>query len=92
MSPPAKSLRQRMDAAPTTKWAAITALVTFLGTSGGFKIIDRLAPRTGETLARIEGRQIDTAGKVDAILRSQDAMARAFWRAGIRIGTNEVPQ
>lgn len=79
-----------MDAAPTTKWAAITALVTFLGTSGGFKIVDRLAPRTGEALSRIEGRQIEAGGKLDAIQRAQEALARAFWRAGIKAETNEV--
>jgi hypothetical protein len=85
MSPPVKSLRQRIDAAPTTKWAAITALVTFLGTSGGFKIIDRLAPRTGERLG-----QIELTLKLQE--RNLESLTRAMWRAGVKVTTNEVPQ
>jgi len=84
------TLRERIDRAPTGKWAVITALVTFLGTGAGFKLIDRLAPRTGETLARIEVRQIETMGKVDAIMRRLDSLTFAFWKAGIRVETNQV--
>lgn len=79
------SLRQRMDAAPTTKWAAITALVTFLGTSGGIKLIDRIAPRTGERIG-----QIELTLKLQE--RNLESMARAMWRAGIKVPTNEVYQ
>lgn len=79
------SFRQRMDAAPTTKWAAITALGRFLGTSGGIKLIDRIAPRTGERLGHIE-----LTLKLQE--RNLENMARALWRAGIKVSTNEVQQ
>jgi len=83
-----KTLRERIDQAPTGKWAIITAVLTFLGTGAGFKLIDRLAPRTGETLARMEGREIESMGKIDAIMRRQDSLTFAFWKAGIRVETN----
>jgi len=92
VSPPAKTLRQRLDQKSTSISVVVTALLTFLGTSGGFKLVDRLAPRTGERLARIEVCQESHTGKLDAILRSQEAMTRAMWRAGIRVGTNEIPE
>lgn len=83
MTPVRQSLRQRMDAAPTTKWAAITALVTFLGTGAGFKLVDRLAPRTGERLAAIEQT-------MKLMERDMESMSRALWRAGIKVTTNGV--
>lgn len=77
-----KTWKQKFDEQPTTRWAAIVALVTFLGTASGNKLLDRFAPRTADRLGAIDTR-------MTLIERDLDGLARAMWRAGI-VATNRT--
>lgn len=77
-----KTWKQRFDEQPTTRWAAIVAVVTFLGTASGQRMLDRFAPKTADKLASIDTR-------LTLIERDLDGLARAMWRAGI-VATNRT--
>lgn len=80
----AKSLKEKIDAQPTTKWVAVTALITFLGTSGGMKVVDRFFPDTRAEMQAMNA----TLSKIEGVLQLQErnleSLKKAFWRAGIK--------
>lgn len=78
-----KTRTQQLNDKPMLQWAGVALLIGALTTGGGLKLVDALRPRTGERLG-----QIELTLKLQE--RNLDSMARAMWRAGIRVGTNEV--
>lgn len=74
-----KSIKDRVDALPTTKWAAITALVTFLGTGAGMKVMDRFWPDTRAAMEQM--------AKDQALMREDlESIKRAYWKQyGIKV-------
>lgn len=87
----AKSLKAKIDEQPTTKWVAVTALITFLGTSGGIKVVDRFFPDTRAELQTINATMAKQSETLALQERNLQGLTRAMWRAGIR-ATNQVEQ
>jgi len=83
MPPKVKSMKEKIDALPTTKYAIITAIITFLGTGAGIKIVDRFFPDTRAAMEQIAKDQA-------LIQRDVESIKRAMWRQfGVRVTPEE---